>query len=170
MVTTKIQILEKVDYDLDKAKAIWDWACTEDAGQSANPNKNCPFVSIHEQDGMKGVRLCVADVDIFIEAQDLDNGKEFEWQKAMDRLKKLGKSTFSKHEGYFIAAFIDEINEKLREIGGKELDKAYWSTTEYLSYLAWYVSLGSGGVYIISLGKSNSYAVRPVAASKILGH
>lgn len=170
MVTTKIQILEKVDYDLDKAKAIWDWACTEDAGQSANPNKNCPFVSIHEQDGMKGVRLCVADVDIFIEAQDLDNGKEFEWQKAMDRLKELGKSTFSKHEGYFIAAFIDEINEKLREIGGKELDKAYWSSMEYYSGVACGVNFSSGYVYIISLGKSNSYAVRPVAASKILGH
>lgn len=169
MVTTKIQILEKVDYDLDKAKAIWDWACTEDAGQSANPNKNCPFVSIHEQDGMKGVRLCVADVDIFIEAQDLDNGKEFEWQKAMDRLKELGKSTFSKHEGYFIAAFIDEINEKLREIGGKELDKAYWSTTEHFSYLAWYVGFSSGSVSY-SGGKSGSVAVRPVAASKILGH
>ena len=168
MVTTKIQILEKVDYDLDKAKAIWDWACTEDAGQSANPNKNCPFVSIHEQDGMKGVRLCVADVDIFIEAQDLDNGEEFEWQKAMDRLKELGKSTFSKHEGYFIAAFIDEINEKLREIGGKELDKAYWSTTEHFSYLAWYVGFSSGGVG--SYYKSNSFVVRPVAASKILGH
>ena len=168
MVTTKIQILEKVDYDLDKATAIWDWACTEDAGQSANPNKNCPFVSIHEQDGMKGVRLCVADVDIFIEAQDLDNGKEFEWQKAMDRLKELGKSTFSKHEGYFIAAFIDEINEKLREIGGKELDKAYWSSTEFYSYNAWVVYFSSGGV--IYYCKSNSFVVRPVAASKILGH
>lgn len=168
MVTTKIQILEKVDYDLDKAKAIWDWACTEDAGQSANPNKNCPFVSIHEQDGMKGVRLCVADVDIFIEAQDLDNGKEFEWQKAMDRLKELGKSTFSKHEGYFIAAFIDEINEKLREIGGKELDKAYCSSTEYYSGFAWVVYFSSGDVNLSF--KSISYAVRPVAASKILGH
>ena len=168
MVTTKIQILEKVDYDLDKAKAIWDWACTEDAGQSANPNKNCPFVSIHEQDGMKGVRLCVADVDIFIEAQDLDNGKEFEWQKAMDRLKELGKSTFSKHEGYFIAAFIDEINEKLREIGGKELDEAYWSSTEYYSLSAWNVYFSSG--FVSYYLKSFSYAVRPVAASKILGH
>lgn len=168
MVTTKIQILEKVDYDLDKAKAIWDWACTEDAGQSANPNKNCPFVSIHEQDGMKGVRLCVDDVDIFIEAQDLDNGKEFEWQKAMDRLKKLGKSTFSKHEGYFIAAFIDEINEKLREIGGKELDEAYWSSTEYYSTGAWVVNFSSG--YVGNGYKSNSFVVRPVAASKILGH
>ena len=168
MVTTKIQILEKVDYDLDKAKAIWDWACTEDAGQSANPNKNCPFVSIHEQDGMKGVRLCVDDVDIFIEAQDLDNGKEFEWQKAMDRLKKLGKSTFSKHEGYFIAAFIDEINEKLREIGGKELDEAYWSSTECGSYYAWNVGFSSGTVNYYY--KSYSFVVRPVAASKILGH
>lgn len=168
MVTTKIQILEKVDYDLDKAKAIWDWACTEDAGQSANPNKNCPFVSIHEQDGMKGVRLCVDDVDIFIEAQDLDNGKELEWQKAMDRLKKLGKSTFSKHEGYFIAAFIDEINEKLREIGGKELDEAYWSSTEYYSTGAWYVYFSSGNVDYNS--KSGSFVVRPVVASKILGH
>lgn len=168
MITTKIQILEKVDYDLDKAKAIWDWACTEDAGQSANPNKNCPFVSIHEQDGMKGVRLCVADVDIFIEAQDLDNGEEFEWQKAMDRLKKLGKSTFSRHEGYFIAAFIDEINEKLREIGGKELDKSYWSSTESYSSHAWLVGFSLGFVY--TYYKSSSYAVRPVAASKILGH
>ena len=164
MVPTKIQILEKVDYDLDKAKAIWDWACTEDAGQSANPNTNMPFVSIHEQDGMKGVRLCVADVDIFIEAQDLDNGKEFEWQKAMGRLKKLGKSTFSKHEGYFIAAFIDEINEKLREIGGKELDKAYWSSTEYYSLYAWVVYFSSGNVYLNF--KYGSYVVRPVAASK----
>ena len=125
-------------------------------------------MSIHEQDGMKGVRLCVADVDIFIEAQDLDNGKEFEWQKAMDRLKELGKSTFSKHEGYFIAAFIDEINEKLREIGGKELDKAYWSSTEYYSLSAWNVYFSSG--FVSYYLKSFSYAVRPVAASKILGH
>ena len=117
---------------------------------------------------MKGVRLCVADVDIFIEAQDLDNGKEFEWQKAMDRLKKLGKSTFSKHEGYFIAAFIDEINEKLREIGGKELKQAYWSSTEYSSGVAWYVTFG---LVVVSIDlKSSSSVVRPVAASKILGH
>jgi len=165
MVPTKIQILEKVDYDLDKAKAIWDWACTEDTGQSANPNKNCPFVSIHEQDGMKGVRLCVADVDIFIESQDLDNGKKFEWQKAMDRLKKLGKSTFSKHEGYFISAFIDEINEKLRKIGGKELDKAYWSSTEYNGCSARYAGFSSGDVNDHYF-KYTNLVVRPVAASK----
>ena len=168
MVPTKIQILEKVDYDLDKAKAIWDWACTEDAGQSANPNTNMPFVSIHEQDGMKGVRLCVADVDIFIEAQDLDNGKEFEWRKLWDRLKKLGKSTFSKHEGYFIAAFIDEINEKLREIGGKELDKAYWSSTEYYSLYAWVVYFQFGQrlrqLQVRQLRRSPSRRI------KILGH
>jgi len=164
MVPTKIQILEKVDYNLDKAKAIWDWACTEDAWADYNPNKNCPFVSIHEQDGMKGVRLCVADVDIFIESQDLDNGKEFKWQKAMDRLKKLNKRTFSKHEGYFIAAFIDEINEKLREIGGKKLDRAYWSSTEFSSGGAWSVNFSSGNVYNYS--KCNSYVVRTVAASK----
>lgn len=123
-----------------------------------------PIVSIAEQDGEKGVRLCVGDIDIFIEAHDLNEGKEYNWNGAMKRLREVGKKTFNKHQSYFIAAFKDEINEKMREIGGKELDDAYWSSTESGSALAWCVGFVYGGIYCYA--KGGALPVRPVAAFK----
>ena len=130
------------------------------------PNfERVPIVSIAEQDGEKGVRLCVGDIDIFIEAHDLDeDGKEFKWDEAMKKLKAYGKRTFDKHEMYLIAAFKDEINAALREIGGAELDTYYWSSTEYGSSYAWFVNFSSGSIY--SYYKYDTLVVRPVAAFK----
>ena len=126
--------------------------------------ESTPIVSIAEQDGEKGVRLCVGDIDIFIEAHDLDDGKEYEWPDAMKRLKKVGKKTFNKHQSYLIAAFKYEINEKMREIGGKELNCAYWSSTELNSYSAWNVNFSNGDIdYYL---KTGAFSVRPVAAFK----
>lgn len=123
-----------------------------------------PIVSIAEQNGEKGVRLCVGEVDIFIEAHNLDNGEKFDWKKAMARLEEVGKCTFTKHEGTLIAAYIDLINEKLREIGGEELDGIFWSSTEYGSNTAWYIN-SSGGIYVYyATGKYSSFTVRPCAA------
>lgn len=126
--------------------------------------ESTPIVSIAEQDGEKGVRLCVGDIDIFIEAHDLDEGKEYDWSGAMKRLREVGKDTFNKHQSYFIAAFKDEINEKMREIGGKELDDGYWSSTEYGSYYAWGVYFTNGGIN--GYTKGVTLTVRPVAAFK----
>lgn len=134
------------------------------------PNfERVPIVSIAVQDGEKGVRLCVGDIDIFIESHDLDeDGKEFKWDEAMKKLKAYGKRTFDKHEMYLIAAFKDEINAALREIGGDELDNYYWSSTEYSSSIAWGVNFSSGGIgtYGGRYGKYYTYVVRPVAAFK----
>lgn len=126
--------------------------------------ESTPIVSIAEQDAEKGVRLCVGDVDIFIESHDLDDGKKYEWPDAIERLKEVGKETFNKHQSYFIAAFKDEINEKMREIGGKELDGYYWSSTEGGSGVAWFVSFSDG--YINYFYKYDSFTVRPCAAFK----
>ena len=145
-----------------------DWAdeTDEQLSQPAPSGETTPIVSIAEQNGEKGVRLCVGDVDIFIEAHNLDNGEEFEWKKAMARLEEVGKRTFDKHEMYLIAAYKDEINAKLKEIGGDELEGYYWSSTEYSSGLAWYVAFSSG--LISNLGnygsKYHSLYVRPCAA------
>lgn len=132
------------------------------------PNfERVPIVSIAEQDGEKGVRLCVGDIDIFIEAHDLDeDGKEFKWDEAMKKLKAYGKRTFDKHEMYLIAAFKDEINAALREIGGAELDTYYWSSTEYNSGYAWDVYFSSGYIYGYTYNKYGTLVVRPVAAFK----
>lgn len=126
--------------------------------------ESTPIVSIAEQDAEKGVRLCVGDVDIFIESHDLDDGKKYEWPDAIERLKEVGKETFNKHQSYFIAAFKDEINEKMRKIGGKELDGYYWSSTEAGSGVAWFVSFSDG--YINYFYKYDSFTVRPCAAFK----
>ena len=126
---------------------------------------DCPNferVSIAEQDGQKGVRFCVGDVDMFIEAHNLDDGKEYEWPDAVKRLKEVGKKTFSHKQGLLMAAYRDEINAALREIGGDELKSYSWTSTECSPNYAWYVTFAGGGV--IGTGKYNSFTVRACAA------
>ena len=129
------------------------------------PNfERVPIVSIAEQDGQKGVRFCIGDVDMFIEAHNLDDGKEYEWPDAMKRLKEVGKETFSHKQGLLMAAYRDEINAALREIGGDELKGYDWTSTEYSTYYAWSVYFTNGNVYLNY--KYNSFTVRACAAFK----
>lgn len=131
------------------------------------PNfERVPIVSIAEQDGQKGVRFCIGDVDMFIEAHDLDDGKEYEWPDAMKRLKEVGKETFSHKQGLLMAAYRDEINAALREIGGDELKGYYWTSTEYTTTYAWNVGFANGYVSGYGYGKYGSFTVRACAAFK----
>jgi len=131
------------------------------------PNfERVPIVSIAEQDGQKGVRFCIGDVDMFIEAHDLDDGKEYEWPDAMKRLKEVGKETFSHKQGLLMAAYRDEINAAIREIGGDELKGYYWTSAEYGTSGAWFVNFTYGGVYYYGSFKYYSLAVRACAAFK----
>ena len=102
-------------------------------------------------------------VNTFIEAHDLDDGKEYEWPDAMKRLKEVGKETFSHKQGLLMAAYRDEINAALREIGGDELKGYYWSSTVYPAGNPLYVYFSSGYIYTNG-SKSGTPAVRPVAA------
>lgn len=131
------------------------------------PNyERVPIVSIAEQDGQKGVRFCIGDVDMFIEAHDLDDGKEYEWPDAMKRLKEVGKETFSHKQTLLMAAYRDEINCALRKIGGDNLSY-FWTSTEFVNYFAWYGSFVSGFVGNKSYyGKRNSFKVRACSEFK----
>lgn len=140
-----------------------DWESQPEVEECINYER-VPIVSIAEQDGQKGVRFCIGDVDMFIEAYNLDNGEVFEWKKAMARLEEVGKRTFDKHEMYLIAAYKDEINAKLKEIGGDELKGYCWTSTKYSTYSAWDVSFGSG--FVGTSPKSLASVVRPCAAFK----
>ena len=143
----------------------WARCVDEELGRKSPViSEKTPIVSVFELNGQKGVRLCVGDVDMFIEAHDLDDGKEYEWPDAMKRLKEVGKETFSHKQGLLMAAYRDEINAALREIGGDELKVFYWTSTEYTTYYAWLVYFTNGSVYYY--GKYNSLAVRACAAFK----
>ena len=129
------------------------------------PNyERVPIVSIAEQAGQKGVRFCIGDVDMFIEAHNLDDGKEYEWPDAMKRLKEVGKETFSHKQGLLMAAYRDEINAALREIGGDELKGYYWTSAEYNTSNAWGVNFTHG--YVGNNNKYYSFTVRACAAFK----
>lgn len=129
------------------------------------PNyERVPIVSIAEQDGQKGVRFCIGDVDMFIEAHNLDDGKTYNWRNAMNRLEELGKFTFDKHQMYLMAAYIEQINAKLKEIGGEEIDGYCWSSSENNSGTALLLHFNDG--YINYSSKFSCFTVRPCAAFK----
>lgn len=160
----KIEILEKVGFDLDKAKAVHQWLNDTTTEQPAQPATQ-DGISVHtDGKGEKWVRVNICDEDFLIAARDYADGdkKEFEWQEAMDAMKKIGCSMWTKKQAYIVAAYIDEVNAKLREIYGEELASLYWSSTEGSQTLAWTVGFSSGAIY--AYNKCLSLIVRPCAA------
>lgn len=124
---TKQEILEKVGFDLDKAKAIYEWLNgeTKEERHEAKPSAT-KTVSIHYDINGKpdGVRVCVADEDFIIELHDAFDGEGVEWNE----IEKSGKNTFSFRQACFVCAYYKEINEALVEAGGDPFqDHWYWT-------------------------------------------
>jgi hypothetical protein len=136
-------------------------AINEDAKQKDEPKpvEQTPIVSIHKTgDEVDGVRVCVGDEDFVIALHDAEG--EYEWQEAVD---KFGDDMPTVKQAHIIGAYHDEIQEKLKEAGGDELDGWLWTRSEYDASSAWLYSGAYGTVYYNY--KCNSYGVRPVLAS-----
>ena len=121
-----------------------------------------PFVSIAEKDGQQWVRVRVGDEDFLIASHDYkkDGKDKFTWEEAC----KI--ETANKKQWLIIAAFKEQINSKLKEIGGDVIsNKDYWSVQEYNADYAW-CYYGGGGLVSIS-NKRNSVTVRPVLALEV---
>jgi hypothetical protein len=84
----------------------------------------------------------------------------------MKRIKEVGKETFSHKQALLMAAYRDEINAAIREIGGDELKGCYWTADEYSTNLAWDVNFADGYVDYTYDYKYYSWAVRACAAFK----
>lgn len=122
------------------------------------------YVVTDDEDKPIGVRVRTLDEDFTLSLHDLgEEGKEYEWQKAMDELKEKGLTTFNKKQALIIAAYKDEIDAALEEAGGEPMkDKCYWSVAEYSSYYAWFF-YGYFGT-VVSTVKYYSFSVRPLLA------
>ena len=105
-----------------------------------------------------GVRVCVGDEDFVIALHDAEG--EYEWQEAVD---KFGDDMPTVKQAHIIGAYHDEIQEKLKEAGGDELDGWLWTRSEYNAYHAWFYYGNNGNVN--HYYKYNSHGVRPVRAS-----
>ncbi len=126
--------------------------------QTADPES---VVTACEINGEKFVRIHVGKYDIKLSLHDAE--EEMNWDDAMKYAKDKGMRLFTLEEGLLIYCFKDEVNAKLVELGGDELneDDAYWCSTEYSRHLARYVGFYNGASYN---GKYSGYVVRPVAA------
>ena len=154
-----------LDYLLHIRNAVA--AINEDAKQEdeSKPVEQTPIVSIHKTgDEVDGVRVCVGDEDFVIALKDAedpddeDEDNEFEWAEAYE---KFNLPTVK--QAHIIGAYHDEIQEKLKEAGGDELEGWLWTRSEYDASSAWLYSGAYG--YVDYHYKCNSYCVRPVLAS-----
>lgn len=105
-----------------------------------------------------GVRVCVGDEDFIITLHDAEG--EYEWKEAVD---KFGDQLPTVKQVHIIGAYHDEIQAKLKDAGGDELDGWLWTRSEYSAIYAWLYAGTRGSVYFD--GKYCSYGVRPVLAS-----
>jgi len=130
----------------------------------AEDNRKKPVSILRDADGNAvGVLVQTCDESFALDLHYLDDGKEYKWDDAMERLKELGKDGFNEKQGKIIAVYHEEIDAALEEAGGDKLGWE-WAVGEYYGYDAWLYSPGIGALY--NYGKYNSYQVRPLLASK----
>ena len=123
-------------------------------------NNETKPVSIYEMpDGKKMVRVRTLDEDFLLDPNHIDNGKNYEFDEAMERLKELSLTTFNKKQALIIAVYHDEINKAIEVLDGDKLNWE-WSVSEYNATNAWYYNGNYGTVH--SYGKYYTFQVRPI--------
>lgn len=123
-----------------------------------------PVTILKDAEG-KAVGILVETLDerFALELHHLDNGKKYEWDDAMERLKELGKDGFNEKQGKIIAAYHEEIDAALEETGGDKLGWE-WAVGEYGGHYAWLYYPDCGALN--HFNKCGSCQVRPLLASK----
>ena len=123
-----------------------------------------PVTILKDADGKAvGVMVETLDERFALELHPIDNGKEYTWPNAMERLKELGKDGINEKQGKIIAVYHEEIDAALEEAGGDKLGWE-WAVGEFNGSYAWLYYPGYGALR--GSIKYNSYQVRPLLASK----
>ena len=124
-----------------------------------------PVTTLKDADGKAvGVMVETLDERFALELHPIDNGKEYTWPDAMERLKELGKDGFNEKQGKIIAVYHEEIDAALEEAGGDKLGWE-WAVGECNGSYAWLYHPSNGALYI-NRYKYISFQVRPLLASK----
>lgn len=109
-----------------------------------------------------GARVCIGGEDFIIAPKDYKEGKEFNWQEAMDALKADGLATWNYRQICLTMAYRKEVDKVLKDNGGDGLDNWYWTCAEYSAYNS-FIYYGYGGGLDGDV-KYYTYSVRPVLA------
>ena len=107
-----------------------------------------------------GVRVTLGDEDFVIAPKDFRNGKEMDWQSAMDALKAKGLDTWNYRQICLTMAYRKEVDKVLVDNGGDNLDNWYWTRVEYSDNES-FIYIGYHGILDDNI-KTNTFSVRPI--------
>ena len=114
-----------------------------------------------------GVKVQTLDECFVIALHDLDGGKsDFSHDSAMKRLEELGLKTVNKKQATILCAYLDEVNEKLKEAGGEPFAKDVYvtsSSADCNGHNSWCFN-GSSGCLGNLIRHTGHFRCRPVLA------
>ncbi len=77
-----------------------------------------------------GVRVTLGDEDFVIAPKDFRNGKEMDWQSAMDALEDDDLDTWNYRQICLTMAYRKKVDKLLKDNGGETLYDWYWTCAE----------------------------------------
>ena len=137
-----------------------------------NNNQDAVISIITDNNNHKWVRVEALGEDFCIATEDLNDRDNMTYDEAMEELKEIGLDTFNRKQGFIIAIYIETINAKLKEAGGKEFERDWYTSNElwkpvgcadYYGYNSWYFD-GYSGCFDYYGRYSGLFRCRPVLA------
>lgn len=137
-----------------------------------NNNQDAVISIITDNNNHKWVRVEALGEDFCIATEDLNDRDNMTYDEAMEELKEIGLDTFNRKQGFIIAIYIETINAKLKEAGGKEFERDWYTSNElwkpvgcadFDGYVSWFFN---GGIGCFSSGSryGGYFRCRPVLA------
>lgn len=127
------------------------------------PAKTAGTMATIARDGKAVAIRCYIDNQHYFDLALVDAPDKMDWFDAKVWCEEHYCRLPMKHELKFIYDNLSTINKMIRNAGGKMLSGAYWSSSEYNYYYAWYSNFyGSYGLDWNS--KDYDTCVRPVLA------
>lgn len=137
-----------------------------------NNNQDAVISIITDNNNHKWVRVEALGEDFCIATEDLNDRDNMTYDEAMEELKEVGLDTFNRKQGFIIAIYIETINAKLKEAGGKEFERDWYTSNElwkpvgcadYNGYNSWFFN-GLSGCFLNCNRYNGSFRCRPVLA------
>lgn len=137
-----------------------------------NNNQDAVISIITDNNNHKWVRVEALGEDFCIATEDLNDRDNMTYDEAMEELKEVGLDTFNRKQGFIIAIYIETINAKLKEAGGKEFESDWYTSNElwkpvgcadYSGSVSWFFG---GYIGCFSYGRriDGNFRCRPVLA------
>ena len=95
-----------------------------------NNNQDAVISIITDNNNHKWIRVEALGEDFCIATEDLNDRDDMTYDEAMEELKEVGLDTFNRKQGFIIAIYIETINAKLKEAGGKEFKRDWYTSNE----------------------------------------